>query len=64
MADRFDEMLSDKDGKTTKACPQCGSRNITQNTGVDMGICKLGPNWMRCEECDYLFIRNQDDQNS
>lgn len=60
MADRFDEMLGERDGKTTKACPQCGSRDITQDTNIEMGIC-MGPNWMRCKECDYLFIRNREE---
>jgi DNA-directed RNA polymerase subunit RPC12/RpoP len=60
MSKRFEELAADIEGKKTR-CPKCQSRNLTTEAGIDMGIAKLGPNWLRCLECENLFIKDAEE---
>lgn len=60
--DRFDEMLADSTEKATPACPKCASRKFTENTEIDSGMCKIGVRWIKCLDCGYLFIRNEEEE--
>ena len=61
MSDRFDELIADIDGDLTNSCPHCDSRQYLDEPELEVGLCRLGPNWIQCGECGYLFIRNVDD---
>lgn len=63
-ADRFDEIMAEKDGKPAFKCPNCGSRKYTPDSGLDLGMVKLSPNWLRCLECNNLFIRNEEEDET
>lgn len=61
-ADRFDEILSDSAEGVTPACPKCGNREFSRDTEIDSGMCKIGVRWMKCLDCGYLFIRNEEEE--
>jgi len=59
MADRFEELADDKEGKNNKGCPNCGCRDTTDELtvpGMEPNLMKLGPNWRQCLACGHLFI--------
>jgi hypothetical protein len=59
---RFNEIAADLEGKPKIICPKCGSRNLTSDAGLDMGFTKMGPNWLRCLDCEVLFIKNTEEE--